>query len=308
MADNLKHPLEDSPSPSSSAGEKEIESEEEDQHLHTIFSSEEDESDDTPPRSGRKRLSTNASSNVAKKIYTQGGKMGMNTPPFTRVFSKKDDIVLLQGIIDSGWKNPLKDKHSFYQSMKGSFSFDVTFVQFVDKIRNVKRRYKAKEKSGEEAYASSPHQQKCFQLSKAIWGAEGVAVESAISSNSQSKESEKGLTKKPDLVTPRKGKNNVQNGSKGGGMKKSQYVEKESDWDESSFFLGLDFLKEKWTKVPTVTKKETQEKMRKLHANELECQKFEEMLRVMKEKCAHDKVELLNEGTSLIIAADLIHT
>ncbi|KAG2307311.1 hypothetical protein Bca52824_027059 [Brassica carinata] len=187
-------------------------------------------------------------------------------------------------------------------SLSGQEEAPLNQREFVDKIRNVKRRYKAKEKSGEEAYASSPHQQKCFQLSKAIWGAEGVAVESAISSNSQSKESEKGLTKKPDLVTPRKGKNNVQNGSKGGGMKKSQYVEKESDWDESSFFV------EKWTKVPTVTKKETQEKMRKLHANELECQKFEEMLRVMKEKCAHDKVELLNEGTSLIIAADLIHT
>ena len=80
--------------------------------------------------------------------------------------------------------------------MKGSFRFDVTLVQFKDKIRNLKRKYKAKEKSGEQAAsASNPHQQKCFQLSKAIWGADGIAVES--------KESERGLTKKPDLVTPR---------------------------------------------------------------------------------------------------------
>ena len=88
-------------------------------------------------------------------------------------------------------------------------------------------------------------------------------------------------------------------------MDKSPLVEKEStDWDESSFFLGLDFLKEKWTKVPSETKKGTQEKMKKLHANELECQKYEEMLKTMKDKCAHDKIELLNEVTSLIMAAD----
>uniref|UniRef100_M4EH43 Glabrous enhancer-binding protein-like DBD domain-containing protein n=1 Tax=Brassica campestris TaxID=3711 RepID=M4EH43_BRACM len=299
MANNLKHPFEDPPS--SSAGEEEIETEEEDQqHLHTIFSSEEDEPEDPPPRSvSKKRLSTNVSNstNVAKKIYRQGGKMGTtnnNTPSFARVFSEKDEIVLLQGVIDSQVENPLKYKRSFYQSMKGSFSFDVTLVQFKDKIRNLKRKYKAKEKSGEQAAsASNPHQQKCFQLSKAIWGADGIAFES--------KESERGLTKKRDLVTPGMGNNNAQED-----MEKAPLVEKESTgWDdESSFFLGMDFLKEKWTKLPAESKKGTQEKMKKLHANELECQKYEEMLKVMKDKCARDKVELLNEVTSLIMAAD----
>ncbi|KAG2287408.1 hypothetical protein Bca4012_032247 [Brassica carinata] len=314
MANNLKHPLEDPPSsPCSSAGEKEIESEEEDQNLHTIISSEEDEPEDPPPRSGskkdvcgssesqltgRKRLTANAISNVAKKTYTQGGKMGTtNTPCFTRLFSDKDEIVLLQGIIiDSEVKNPLDYKRSFYQSMKGSFSFDVTLDQFKEKIRSLKKKYTRNEMRGGEASLLNSHEQKCFQLSKAIWGADGVAFESAISyNNSQSKESERGLTKKRDLVTPRKGKN-AQEASKRGDTKKAPLVEKESDWGESSFFLGMDFLKEKWTKVPpSGTKKETQEKMRKLHANELECQKFEEMLKAMKDKCAHDKVELLNE-------------
>ena len=111
------------------------------------------------------------------------------------------------------------------------------------------------------------------------------------------------MSKKPDLVSSLKGKK-AQEGSKRGDTKNAPLVEKESDWDESSFFLGMDFLKEKWTKVPAETKKETQEKMKKLHANELECQKFEKMLKTMKDKCAHDKVELLNEVTSLIMAAD----
>lgn len=54
----------------------------------------------------------------------------------------------------------------------------------------------------------------------------------------------------------------------------------------------MDFLKAKWTKVQPETKKEPQEKMKKLHANELECQKIEDTLKGM------------NEVTSLIMAAD----
>ena len=204
MANILKHPLEDPPSLSSSAAGEFlfISSQEEDEEdQHTIFSSDEGEPEDPPPRSSGeaqllgRRISTNVRSKRARKMYTQGEKMGTD---HRRLFSEKDEIVLLQGVIDSKGENPLKYKRSFYQSMKGSFSFDVTLVQFKDKIRNLKRKYKAKEKSGEQAAsasASNLHQQKCFQLSKAIWGADGIAVES--------KESERGLTKKPDLVTPR---------------------------------------------------------------------------------------------------------
>ncbi|WZY88630.1 hypothetical protein YC2023_045365 [Brassica napus] len=248
MANNPKHPLEDPPSsPSSSASKKEIESEEEEgQHLHTIFSSEEDE----PPRSGFKEdvCGSSESQLTGRKRLTTNSAIS----------------------------------------------------NFKVKIGTLKKKYTRSEMRGGEASLSNPHEQKCFQLSNAIWGADGVAFECSISYNSQSKDSERrGLTKKRDLVTPRKGKR--------GDTKKAPLVEKESTgWDdESSFFLGMDFLKEKWTKVPTTgTKKETQEKMRKWHANELECQKFEDMLKVMRDKCARDKVELLNEVTSLIMAAD----
>ena len=34
--------------------------------------------------------------------------MGTNTPSFARVFSEKDEIVLLQGVIDSKGENPLR--------------------------------------------------------------------------------------------------------------------------------------------------------------------------------------------------------
>ncbi|CAF1857863.1 unnamed protein product [Brassica oleracea var. botrytis] len=312
MTNNLKHPFEDPPSsPSSSAGEREIEfvssqeDEDEEGRQHTIFSSDEDEPEDPPPRSsgeaqlsGRKRLSEGiSSSNVSSKRAKKGEKMGTKN----RRFSEKDEIVLLQGIVDYKGKNPLEDKRSLYESMKGSFSFDVTLDQFRDKIRHMNNKYTAKEKSGEQqASILNPHQQKCFQLSKAIWGADGIAFESA---NGKLKKSEGRVSKKRDLVSSLMGKK-AQEGSKRGDTKNAPLVEKESDWDESSFFLGMDFLKEKWTKVPAETKKETQEKMKKLHANELECQKFEKMLKTMKDKCAHDKVELLNEVTSLIMAAD----
>ncbi|KAF3578587.1 hypothetical protein DY000_02033240 [Brassica cretica] len=84
----------------------------------------------------------------------------------------------------------------------------------------------------------------------------GIAFQSA---NGKSKESKKRVTTKPDLVSSRNGKN-AQDGSKREDM-------------ENSFFLGMNFLKAKWTMMPTETKKETQEKMKKLHANELECEK-----------------------------------
>ncbi|KAL0836667.1 hypothetical protein Bca101_088557 [Brassica carinata] len=42
-----------------------------------------------------------------KKIYKQCEKMGSNSK---RLFGEKDEIVLLQGIIDSKGKNPLEDR------------------------------------------------------------------------------------------------------------------------------------------------------------------------------------------------------
>ena len=56
--------------------------------------------------------------------------------------------------------------------MKGSLSFDVTLRQFKEKLQTMSRKYTTTEMTGEQASASAsnPHQQKCFQLSKAIWG------------------------------------------------------------------------------------------------------------------------------------------
>ena len=180
MANILKHPLEDPPSLSSSAAGEFlfISSQEEDEEdQHTIFSSDEGEPEDPPPRSSGeaqllgRRISTNVRSKRARKMYTQGEKMGTD---HRRLFSEKDEIVLLQGIVDYKGKNSLEDKRSLYESMKGSFSFDVTLDQFRDKIRHMNNKYTAKERSGEQqASILNPHQQKCFQLSKAIWGADG---------------------------------------------------------------------------------------------------------------------------------------
>ncbi|KAJ4902231.1 DNA-binding storekeeper protein-related transcriptional regulator [Raphanus sativus] len=100
-------------------------------------------------------------------MNTQGEKIGSD---HRRLFSEKDEIVLLQAIIDTKGKNPVQDNRPLYESMKGSFSSDITLRQFSEKIRNMRRKYTAKEMRGEQASASNPHQQKCFQLSKAIWG------------------------------------------------------------------------------------------------------------------------------------------
>ncbi|KAG2302610.1 hypothetical protein Bca4012_060946 [Brassica carinata] len=187
-------------------------------------------SSDKVQLSGTKRLVG------AKKIYKQGS-------TFERLFGEKMRL------------NPLEDRRSLYESRKGSLA--------------LMRKYTTTEMTGEQASASNPHQQKCFLLSKAIWGAEGIAFQSA---NGKSKESKKRVTKKRDLVSSRNRKN-AQDGCKRGNMEKSPHVQNGPRCN-----LRL--------------KKEPQEKMKKLHANELECQKIEDTLKGM------------NEVTSLIMAAD----
>ncbi|KAH0885323.1 LOW QUALITY PROTEIN: hypothetical protein HID58_061419 [Brassica napus] len=162
--------------------------------------------------SGRKLLvggdSRNVSSKGAKKIYKQGEKMGSN---FKRLFGEKDEITV-QG-----------EASDYEEEIYNYRNYGFCFKSSPTKVLSVVKGYLA------------------------IWGAEGIAFQSA---NGKSKESKKRLTKKPDLVSSGDGKN-AQDGSKREDM-------------ENSFFLGMNFLKAKWTMMPTETKKETQEKIEEI--------------------------------------------
>ncbi|VYS61355.1 unnamed protein product [Arabidopsis thaliana] len=183
-----------------------------------------------------------------------------------RVWSEEDEISLLQAVIDfkaETGTSPWDHKNAFFDIAKKSISFDVSHVQFFDKIRRLKNKYfvNRKNKSGE-----SNHDKKCLGLAVLIWGSDGMNVESPV--------------KKDESILV-KGKAN----SKEKKVEKPLVIEDEqvilgadSEWFEESFLvpfianLGLDeySVKKKWSKVSLETKKRIQEKMKVVDAKKCE--------------------------------------
>ncbi|CAN8294208.1 unnamed protein product [Cochlearia groenlandica] len=141
------------------------------------------------------RKSVGGSGEETKKTY------------FQRVWSEEDEIALLQGIIDykaNTGVSPYDDTNGFYQLVKKSISFDVSKIQFMEKLRGLKKKFEnnvGKGKNGEEPILSKSHDRKTFDLSKTIWGANGILMESAVKSNGKSKKSRKVETVKQEPVT-----------------------------------------------------------------------------------------------------------
>ncbi|CAN8323401.1 unnamed protein product [Cochlearia groenlandica] len=127
---------------------------------------------------------------------------------FQRVWTEEDEIVVLKGIIDYKTEtgaSPYDDTNGFYQLMKKSISFDVTKTQFTKKLSTLKKKFiknVSKVKKGEEEPTfSQPHDQKIFDLSKNIWGSNGMALDSATKSNGKSKKVEPVKLHKEDMVS-----------------------------------------------------------------------------------------------------------
>ncbi|KAG8502266.1 hypothetical protein CXB51_002184 [Gossypium anomalum] len=115
---------------------------------------------------------------------------------FQRLFSEDDEIALLKGMLDYSAKkgaDPCADMNAFYNFVKKSIHTDVTKAQMMDKIRRLKKKFEnnaGKGKKGEDRTFSKAHEQNAFELSKMIWGKEGISgkVESsAAKSNGKAK-------------------------------------------------------------------------------------------------------------------------
>ncbi|KAF8052730.1 hypothetical protein N665_1514s0002 [Sinapis alba] len=94
---------------------------------------------------------------------------------------KEDEIAVLQGIID--YKNetgssPFDDKNALYELLKKSISFNASKLQFLEKIRSLKKKFDNNlckwQKKGEEPTFSKPHDLNAFHLSKFVWGDDGI--------------------------------------------------------------------------------------------------------------------------------------
>ncbi|XP_038998529.1 probable transcription factor At1g11510 [Hibiscus syriacus] len=120
---------------------------------------------------------------------------------FQRLFSEDDEIALLKGMLDYSAKkgaDPCADMNAFYDIVKKSIHTDVTKAQLMDKIRRLKKKFEnnaGKGKKGEDRTFSKAHEQNAFELSKKIWGKEGISgkVESFAKSNGKAKANNKAV-------------------------------------------------------------------------------------------------------------------
>ncbi|XWS27467.1 hypothetical protein CRYUN_Cryun26dG0117500 [Craigia yunnanensis] len=198
---------------------------------------------------------------------------------FQRLFSEDDEIAVLKGMLeyfDKKGADPCADMNAFYNFVKKSIHTDVTKAQLMDKIRRLRKKFEnnaGKGKMGEDRTFSKPHEQKAFELSKMIWGNDGITgkVESsAAKSNGKTKGNNKALVElKPELLSSPKKK--VERGE-------TMEVDKKGSKSLGSFFykrFGVAGLEEKVLKngldmIGEEKRAALEEKWKKLQIAELE--------------------------------------
>lgn len=146
-----------------------------------------------PERSKAKRSLEKAeemSNNKMKKTSNSEEKLknsvsGNETPKptmFQRIFTEDDEIVLRQGILEITATNAKLSENmdAFHELVKDFISFEVTVDQLNTKVRNMRKKfYKTVEKSFEKGITedkivfSKVFDQRCFDLSRKIWGVKG---------------------------------------------------------------------------------------------------------------------------------------
>ncbi|XP_065881808.1 GLABROUS1 enhancer-binding protein-like [Euphorbia lathyris] len=189
---------------------------------------------------------------------------------FQRLWSEDDEIVLLKGIIDFIEKkgfDPAKDMNAFYDFIKKSLHFDVALTQLKDKVWRLKKKFEnhaKKGKNGEDKTFSKPHDQTTFDLSKKIWGSEGIYGRSKSST--------------PMSVAPSKIESSVvmEEGEKAERMETEMETHVGSK-ETAKFDRGVDVasmedyvIKRGLDMVEGAKKSEMEEKWRKMHVAELE--------------------------------------
>ncbi|KAE8681142.1 oxygen-evolving enhancer protein 3 [Hibiscus syriacus] len=99
---------------------------------------------------------------------------------FQRLFSDDDEIAVLKGLLDflaTKGVDPFADTNAFHDFVKGSIHADVSKAQLMYKVRRLRKKLEnnaRRSKDGEDRTFSKPHEQKSFELSKRIWGKEGI--------------------------------------------------------------------------------------------------------------------------------------
>ncbi|XWS10234.1 hypothetical protein CRYUN_Cryun39dG0057900 [Craigia yunnanensis] len=162
------------------------------------------ESEQEPKEVKRSKKKTGEEGSDSAAVVDEVNKTGEDAKKqlFQRLFSEDDEIAVLKGMLDylaEKGVDPFADTNAFHDFVRKSIHAGVSKAQLMFKIRRLRKRFEnnaGKGKNGEDRTFSKPHEQKIFELSKKIWGKEGITgkVESsAAKSNGKAKGNSKAL-------------------------------------------------------------------------------------------------------------------
>ncbi|CAN0884073.1 Probable transcription factor At4g01260 [Linum grandiflorum] len=136
------------------------------------------ETDTTAKETKRQKVSSPAvkSEDSSKKLL------------FQRIWDDEDEIALLNGLLEFSKKglNPFKKIADLYDLVKQSLTIDISRTQLRRKAGRLKKKFEknANGEDGEGKRFSNQHDQRCFDLSKKIWGSEAsIPTSNARKSN-----------------------------------------------------------------------------------------------------------------------------
>lgn len=128
--------------------------------------------------SSKKKLKTSTTTEVKKISGDEAKKM------FQRLFSEADEIALLQGVLDftsTKGESPSEESDAFCIYVKKLIDFNATKIQIQNKLQRLKKKFTntvkkslKKGKDEDEIKFAKDFDQKSFDLSRKIWGENGV--------------------------------------------------------------------------------------------------------------------------------------
>lgn len=132
--------------------------------------------------SSKRRREAEKDGKESKRRKTKDSESTVDTKKklFQRLWSEKDEVALLKGVIafigEEG-SDAFQDMNAFYEFIKESIHFNVSLIQLKEKVARFKKKFVnhvTNCKKGEGKTFSRAHDQELFDLSKKIWGSEGL--------------------------------------------------------------------------------------------------------------------------------------
>ncbi|PIA31368.1 hypothetical protein AQUCO_05000036v1 [Aquilegia coerulea] len=160
--------------------EEEQESDEEEEEVQEKNEVSKDEVFSTPAGSNSKKRSFNRRDDIVdakdQQPNTKPKTIGSDSKNwFVKLWSNKDEIVLLKAMVDYGKLTSASDYEIILKSIKNSLSFDYTIKQLKNKVDNFAKKYRKLEYGQPKAKGlkfKEPHDAKVYQFLKTYYGGE----------------------------------------------------------------------------------------------------------------------------------------